>query len=47
MKSQKFFGYQVPGLENEEITAYFGLTTDGMMLVSTSAGRMCSLTLPQ
>ena len=48
MKSQKFFGYQVPSLENEEeITAYYGLTTDGMMLVSTSAGRMCSLTLPQ
>lgn len=47
MESQKFFGYQVPDLENEEITAYYGLTTDGMMLVSTSAGRMCSLTLPQ
>jgi hypothetical protein len=47
MKSQKFFGYQVPSLENEEITAYYGLTTDGMMLVSTSAGRMYALTLPQ
>ena len=47
VKSQKFFGYQIPGLENEEITAYYGVTTEGVMLVSTSAERMYALTLPQ
>ncbi len=46
MKSQKFFGYQIPGLENEEVTACFGTTSEGIMLVSSSAGRMYALTLP-
>lgn len=47
MKSQKFFGYQIPGLENEEITACLGTTSDGIMLVSSSAEKMYGLTLPQ
>ena len=47
MKSQKFFGYQIPGLDNETITGYYGITSDGIMLVSSSAGKMYALTLPQ
>ena len=47
VKSQKFFGYQIPGLENEEITAYYGMTSQGIMLVSSSAEKMYALTLPQ
>lgn len=48
MSSQKFSSYQIPGLDgNEEITAYYGMTSDGIMLVSSSAEKMYALTLPQ
>ena len=46
MKSQKFFGYQIPNLKGEEITSYYGVTSDGKMLVS-AGDRMYALTLPQ
>ncbi|MBR0513457.1 MAG: hypothetical protein IJK06_04300 [Clostridia bacterium] len=39
--------YQIPSLEDEEITAYYGVTDEGVMLLSTSAERMYALTLPE
>lgn len=45
---EKFYGYQIPGLEeNEVITGYFGTTEDGMMVVSSSAGKVYGIQLPR
>ena len=46
MKSQRFFGYQIPGLNGATVTAYYGVTSDGRMLLA-SGDTMYSLTLPQ
>ena len=45
MSSQKFFGYQIPAPEGVEITAFYGITDDGRMLLA-SGETMYSLTLP-
>lgn len=46
MTSQKFFGYQIPAPEGVEITAFYGITDDGKMLMA-SGETMYSLTLPE
>jgi hypothetical protein len=46
MSSQKFFGYQIPAPEGVEITAFYGITDDGRMLLA-SGETMYSLTLPE
>ena len=46
MNSQRFFGYQIPTPGGAEITAFYGITTDGRMLLA-SGETMYSLTLPQ
>jgi hypothetical protein len=44
--SQRFFGYKIPGNTGMEITACYGITSDGKMLLA-SGETMYSLTLPQ
>ena len=44
--SQKFFGYQIPAPEGVEITAFYGITDDGRMLLA-SGETMYSMTLPE
>ena len=46
MNSQKFFGYQIPAPEGVEITAFYGITDDGRMLLA-SGETMYSMTLPE
>ena len=46
MNSQKFFGYQIPAPEGVEITAFYGITDDGRMLLAAGE-TMYSLTLPE
>ena len=46
MSSQRFFGYQIPAPAGTEITAFYGITSDGKMLLA-SGETMYSLTLPQ
>ena len=46
VSSQKFFGYQIPAPEGVEITAFYGITNDGKMLLA-SGETMYSLTLPE
>ena len=46
MSSQKFFGYQIPVPEGVQITAFYGITDDGKMLLA-SGETMYSLTLPE
>ena len=46
VSSQKFFGYQIPAPEGVEITAFYGITDDGKMLLA-SGETMYSLTLPE
>ena len=47
IESGKRFRYPIPGLGNETITALNGVTSDGMMIVTTSADQMYSLALPR
>ncbi len=44
--SQRFFGYSIPGAGSNEMTAYYGMTSDGKMLLA-SGETMYALTLPQ
>ena len=44
--SQRFFGYKIPGNAQGEITACYGITSDGRMLLA-SGETMYSLSLPQ
>ena len=44
--SQKFNSQQIPGLNGLELTAYYGTTSDGTMLVA-SGDSMYALTLPE
>ena len=44
--SQRFFGYKIPGNKDGEITACYGITSDGKMLLA-SGETMFALTLPQ
>ena len=44
--SQKFFGYQIPAPEGVAVTAFYGITGDGRMLLA-SGETMYSLTLPE
>ena len=46
MSSQRFFGYQIPAPEGVKITAFYGITDDGRMLLA-SGETMYSLTLPE
>ena len=46
VSSQKFFGYQIPTPEGVEITAFYGITDDGRMLLA-SGETMYSMTLPE
>ena len=46
MNSQKFFGYQIPAPEGVEMTAFYGITNDGRMLLA-SGETMYSMTLPE
>ena len=46
MSSQKFFGYQIPVPEGVKVTAFYGITSDGKMLLS-SGETMYALTLPE
>ena len=46
MSSQKFFGYQIPVPEGMEVTAFYGITDDGRMLLA-SGETMYSMTLPE
>ena len=46
MNSQKFFGYQIPAPDGVEITAFYGITDDGRMLLA-SGETMYSMTLPE
>ena len=46
MSSQKFFGYQIPAPEGVTVTAFYGITDDGKMLLA-SGETMYSLTLPE
>ena len=46
MNSQKFFGYQIPLPDGVEVTAFYGITDDGKMLLA-SGETMYSLTLPE
>ena len=45
MSSQRFFGYKIPNGTNGEITASYGITSDGKMLLA-SGESMYALTLP-
>ncbi len=45
VSSQRFFGYKIPLKEGMSITAYYGVTSDGKMLLA-SGETMYSLTLP-
>ena len=44
--SQRFFGYKIPGNANGKVTACYGITSDGKMLLA-AGNSMYSLTLPQ
>ncbi|MBR4577885.1 MAG: hypothetical protein IKO25_11895 [Clostridia bacterium] len=44
--SQRFFAYKIPGNSGGEITACYGITSDGKMLLA-SGESMYALTLPQ
>ena len=46
MNSQKFFGYQIPAPDGVEITAFYGITDDGRMMLA-SGETMYSMTLPE
>ena len=46
MSSQRFFGYQIPVPDGVQITAFYGITDDGKMLLA-SGETMYSLTLPE
>ena len=46
VSSQKFFGYQIPLPDGVEVTAFYGITDDGRMLLA-SGEIMYSLTLPE
>ena len=46
VNSQRFFGYQIPVPEGVEITAFYGITDDGRMLLA-SGETMYSMTLPE
>ena len=46
VSSQKFFGYQIPAAEGMAVTAFYGITSDGKMLLA-SGETMYSLTLPE
>lgn len=46
VSSQRFFGYQIPAPEGVKITAYYGVTSDGKMLLA-SGETMYALTLPE
>ena len=46
VNSQRFFGYKIPGSKDGEITACYGITSDGKMLLA-SGETMFALTLPQ
>ena len=46
VSSQKFFGYQIPAPEGMKVTAFYGITRDGKMLLA-SGETMYSLTLPE
>ena len=46
MNSQKFFGYQIPLPDGVEVSAFYGITDDGKMLLA-SGETMYSLTLPE
>ena len=46
MKSQRFYGYPIPDLKGAVITAYYGVTSDGRMLLA-SGDTMYSLSLPE
>lgn len=46
VSSQKFFGYQIPMPEGVAVTAFYGITSDGRMLLA-SGESMYSLTLPE
>ena len=46
VSSQKFFGYQIPAPEGVAVTAFYGITDDGKMLLA-SGETMFSLTLPE
>ena len=46
VSSQRFFGYQIPAPEGVRITAYYGITSDGKMLLA-SGETMYALTLPE
>ena len=44
--SQRFFGYRIPGNASGKVTASYGITSDGKMLLG-AGDSMYSLTLPQ
>lgn len=44
--SQRFFGYRIPAPEGVEITAFYGITRDGRMLLA-SGETMYSMSLPE
>ncbi len=44
--SQRFFGYKIPGGMGGEVTACYGITSDGRILLA-SGNSMFALTLPQ
>ena len=44
--AQRFQGYSIPLPEGRTVTAYYGITTDGKMLLA-SGENMYALTLPQ
>ena len=46
INTQRFFGYKIPGNTGGEITACYGITSDGKMLLA-SGETMYALTLPQ
>ena len=46
MNSQRFFGYKIPGDEGLEVTAFYGITADGRMLLAAGE-TMYSLSLPE
>jgi len=46
VNSQRFFGYQIPAPEGVTITAFYGITDDGRMLLA-SGETMYSMSLPE
>lgn len=46
MNSQRFFGYKIPVPEGVEMTAFYGITEDGRMLLA-SGETMYSMSLPE